>query len=350
MITYRNSVVQEDLARMTRRESEYRDLKNKSVLVTGATGMLASYCVFLLCYLNEHFDYHTTVYALMRNKQKAEEMFAGVGCPDSLRFVVQDVCEEIALDAPVHYIIHAAGNASAYAILHNPSDIVRTNTLGTIRVLDLAKQTGARVLFTSTREVYGDTPGRTVLCENDCGSLDQTDPRSCYPESKRVAETLFVSYGKQYGTAYVINRIAHVYGPGMAIGQDGRIMSDLIGAAVRGEDIVLHSDGTALRAFCYLTDAVAGMFLTLLKGENGGIYNLANETEERSVKEAAQMLIALFPDKNMHLVVEGKPLKDLKGYLKTARIPLDTARLEALGWKPEVSLEQGMLRTVNSYQ
>lgn len=350
MITYRNSVVQEDLAQMTHRESEYRDLKNKSVLVTGATGMLASYCVFLLCYLNEHFDYHTTVYALMRNTKKAGEMFAGIGCPDSLRLLAQDVCEEIALDEPVDYIIHAAGNASAYAILHDPSDIVKTNTLGTIRVLDFAKQTGARVLFTSTREVYGETPGRTVLCENDFGRLDQTDPRSCYPESKRAAETLFISYGEQFGTEYVINRIAHVYGPGMAIERDGRIMSDLIGAAVRGEDIILHSDGSALRAFCYLTDAVSGMFLTLLKGKSAGIYNLANETEERSIKETAQMLIGLFPGKNMHLVVEGKPQKDLKGYLRTARIPLDTARLEALDWKPEVSLAQGMQRTVNSYQ
>ena len=349
MITYRNSVVQEDLARMTRRESEYQDLKKKSVLVTGATGMLASYCVFLFCYLNEHFDYHTTVYALMRNKQKAEEMFAGVGCQDSLRFVAQDVCEEIDLDAPVDYIIHAAGNASAYAILHNPSDIVRTNTLGTIRVLDLAKQTGARVLFTSTREVYGETSGRNILREEDFGSLDQTDPRSCYPESKRVAETLFVSYGKQYGTDYVINRIAHVYGPGMSIEQDGRIMSDLIGAAVRGEDIVLHSDGMALRAFCYLTDAVSGMFLTLLKGEKEGIYNLANETEEHSVKEVAGMLISLFPQKGMHLIVEGRPVDVSSGYSRIARIPLDTTRLEALGWKPEIPLARGLQRTVNSY-
>ena len=170
--------------------------------------------------------------------------------------------------------------------------------------------------------------------------LDPLDDRSCYPESKRAAETLLKSYYLQYGVPYNVVRIAHSYGPTMRLEKDGRVMADLMGDAVAGRDIVLKSRGEAVRAFVYVTDAVVGMFAVLFHGEATKAYNLANETEPVSVKELARELATL---RGVQVVVsEGEQ----KGYCAYRRTALDTSALERLGWKPEVSLKEGISRVL----
>lgn len=343
----KREVVIEDLREMCEAELPWGELDGKTVLVTGATGMLASYVTWLLIHLHEREGIHVSVVALCRNRQKAEQFFGSYKGEPYFHLLIQDVCEPIAYEGKVDYVFHLAGNASPYFINSDPVGIMRCNLQGTMNVLDWGRVSGvAKVIFASTREVYGKNEEADLLDEQAYGTLDPLDDRSCYPESKRAAETLLRSYFLQYGIPYNIVRIAHSYGPTMRLENDGRVMADLMGDVVAGRDIVLKSSGEAVRAFLYVTDAVLGMFTVLFRGKAGEAYNLANETEPVSIRELAQRLAASRNDKTIRVVVnEG----DQKGYCAYRRTALDTTAIVHLGWKPRVSLGEGITRVVSSF-
>lgn len=349
MIQYSNTIVQEDLEELINEPVAYEKLRNSVVMVTGANGMLATYLVYLMLKLNDCREYSIRVIGLVRNREKAKECYREILQRSDFKLLIQDVCFPIQTEEDVDYIIHAAGNASPAAIINNPTDIIHTNTLGTIEILKFAvKQRIKNLLFLSTREIYGQmVPEVKKIREDMCGSLDSLDARSCYPESKRLAETLLKSYYLQYEVPFVSARIAHAYGPGMNIVNDGRVMSDFIGDTVNGKNIILKSDGTAERAFCYITDAVCALMKILLEGEIGEAYNVANETEAYEIKDVADILMKNY-------VINGKTvyqkLDDTRGYSKVARVALDTSKLEKLNWRPQVNMEEGLRRTVESFK
>ena len=349
MFLYDKDVVRQDMDELTSRSNiPFEKLREKTVLITGATGMLAYYFTLTLMHLNITKDYKTKVVALVRNKAKAEGKFKGFLENPYFEILSQDVCEPINYEGNIDYIFHAAGACSPYFIKHNPTGIIAANTQGTVNVLELAKQKNVtNIIYPSTREIYGKVDGVEFIKETDMGVFDPIDARSCYPESKRIAETILKSYLVQFGVPFTVLRIAHSYGPGMIIDSDGRVMSDFISDAVNSRNIILKSEGLALRAFCYVTDAVAAIFLAMLEGECGGVYNLANETEPTAIRDVAQMLCDAFPERNMQVIfdLEG----DRSGYCNYARVGLDTSKLEALGWKPEVKLADGLKRTVVSF-
>lgn len=338
---YPHPIIQEDLQRMRQAALPWAQLDGKTVLVTGATGMLALYVTWLLLSLREQAGIRVSVIALCRDAQKAEAYFGPFGGRPYFRLLLQDVCEPIPVEGPVDYVFHLAGNASPHFINADPVGIMKCNLLGTMNVLECARawQT-KKVIFASTREVYGKNEEAKLLDEQAYGTLDPLDDRSCYPESKRAAETLLKSYYLQYGVPYNVVRIAHSYGPTMRLEHDGRVMADLMGDAVAGRDIVLKSNGEAVRAFLYVTDAVLGMFSVLFLGETAMAYNLANETEPVSIKELANILAA---QRKLQVVVsEG----DRKGYCAYRRTALDTSAIEQLGWKPAISLQEGINRVL----
>lgn len=348
MFLYKKDVVLRDMEELTSRSYiPFENLKGKSVLVTGATGMLAYYFTMALMHLNIEKNYDIRVIALVRNKEKAQKKFEGFLTDSRFEILAQDVCEEIKIDGAVDYIFHAAGAASPYFIKNDPTGIIAANTEGTVNVLELAREKKAQVVYPSTREIYGKVEGVEFIKETDMGVFDPLEARSCYPESKRIAETILKSYQVQYGVPFTVLRIAHSFGPGMIINNDGRVMADFISDAVNSRNIVLKSEGLALRAFCYVTDAVAAIFAVMLKGQCGEAYNLANETEPTPIRDVALTLSELFPERNIEVVFEIST--DTSGYCNYTRVGLDTAKLEALGWKPEVKLRDGLKRTVVSF-
>ncbi|MFT4144614.1 MAG: NAD-dependent epimerase/dehydratase family protein [Mobilitalea sp.] len=352
MNRYWNQIIEEDMKYIVTNEMDYSKLDHCTVLVTGANGMLAAYIIHTLMYLNSTSKFKIKVIALVRSRERAKERFGQYLEDSNFYLCVQDVCEEIELDEKVDYIVHAASNASPKYILSNPVDIIKTNSIGTLRILEFAKKAGTKnLLFTSTREVYGKLPPEVAeIQEDNYGSIDPQDLRSCYPESKRMAETLLESYRYQYGVPYTIARIAHSYGPGMDIEEDGRIMSDLISYTVNEKDIIMNSDGTAIRAFCYVSDAVKALFYILLHGESGQAYNVANEKEPYAVRDVAAKLTQLWPEKGLKVLYKKPEDKDNSGYCKYERVKLSTDKLQNLGWIPQITLEEGLKRTVNSFK
>lgn len=350
-----NSVIAHDLERLQNRSSLDLDyLRNKTVLVTGGNSMLGRNLSWLICDLNDKQAFNTTLYVLVRNLKKAESIFKEYTEKPYFHLLHQDVCEPIIADSineSLDLIFHFAGSASARFIIEDPVGIIRANTIGTANVLDLARKTGAQVVFASTREVYGRLfEEKDSLAEEDVGLINHLLPRSSYPESKKLAEALFIAYAKQFSVPFTILRIAHVYGPGMEIEKDGRIMSELIGSVVRKENIVLTSNGLASRGFCYISDCLDGILRAAFAKGSEKVFNLANENEAHTIRDTAQILISLFPDLGIKLVYANEEDSVFKGgYNPDPFVKLDTRKIESLGWKPEVTLSEGMKRTVLSF-
>lgn len=344
------TIILDDMRLLKQENIPYEKMRNKTILVTGATGMLAAYVVHFCMYLNETEGYGIRVLALVRNKEKALEKFSKYENDSNFEFLVQDVCDEIRYDGRIDYIIHAAGNASPRYILDDPVGIIKANTIGTMNVMELArKNSGVRVVYTSTREVYGKMLDNVEAIEEDIfGCLDPMERRACYPESKRIAESILKSYYYQFGVESVVLRIAHSYGPGMIINNDGRVMADFISDVVNERNIVLKSTGDAVRAFCYIADAVSAMFLTMLNSPSGEAYNVANEREPKPIREVAQMLVRLFPERKLKVIFDIPEQMSL-GYSKMGRTVLSTKKIEDLGWTPKVCLAEGMKKTVLSF-
>ena len=348
MFEYKNMVVQEDLKQMADEHLEWHQFDGKTILVTGATGMLATYISYFLLFLKEEKGIDLRLLALCRTKSKAEKAFKNFLDKPYFQLLLQDVCNPIQYDGSIDYIFHLAGNASPYFINTDPVGIVMSNMLGTFNILELAKdKKTSKVIFASTREVYGRNELEDSLTETSFGIIDPMENRSCYPESKRAAETIFRSYFLQYGINFNALRIAHSYGPGMNLHSDGRVMADLMGNVVDGKDIELKSTGEALRAFCYITDAVTGIFYATLKGEPGEAYNLANETEEISIRDLAKMLVSLRKDKSLKVVFNIP--ESNTGYCNYKRVGLNTCKIESLGWQPIIGLKEGCQRTIDSF-
>lgn len=345
---YRNCIVQEDMKKLLESCKNYEKYKNKNILITGATGMLASYYMYFLMYLNDYKNSNIKIYALVRNKEKLDKMVSLMERKDIVP-LIQDVTEKIEIEDSLDYILHMASSANPKNIVNNPVEIIEANVVGTLNVLKLAKLKKAEVIFTSTREIYGKMPeNQNEIKEEEMGILDCTDLRSCYPESKRLAENLIINYAYEYQVTYKIVRLAHAYGPGMIIHNDGRIMSDLISNVINQKNILLKSKGDAIRAFCYLTDAINAMILITLNENTNEIYNVSNELEEITIRDLAFMITKLFPEKQ--LKVEFQIEENKNQYVKFKRTKLNNNKLFSIGWKPEISLEEGIKRTVKYFE
>lgn len=345
------SVLEQDFKQLSQRLiTELSQLEGKSILLVGATGAISSYLGRFLIYAlqTKVVDFQLTLTARSENslqKYYSESDKAFFKC------AFLDVKESFKLEEQYDYIIFAAGNADPKNIVNNPLDIIHTNYLGLYNTLEFAKtQRKTKIVFFSTREIYGMVSNKTVIEESDIGVLDPLNFRSCYPEVKKLCENMLeCAVDTSPHLSYSILRLAHIYGPGMNIKNDGRIMNDLVEMTVSGRGIKLLSDGSAVRAFCYISDAVTGIIKAMLVNENKAVFNVANETEAKSIREVVSLLQEIFPTLVPFVEYAKDSNANTKGYFFTARTELSTKRLESLGWKPEISLAEGLKKTVQSY-
>jgi len=347
----RSKIVAEDLAHIVEDfDLPWSELAGKTILVTGASGMLPAYMVETLLYLNEKDDRtKTKVIGLARNKERALARFAHYKNRDDLELLIQDVCDIVSIETKIDYIIHAASQASPKYYGNDPVGTLSPNVLGTYNLLSLARHKRTRgFLFFSSGAVYGQVRPKTLIKEDAYGYIDPLDPSSCYAESKRMGETMCASWFRQYGVPAKIVRPFHTYGPGIRL-DDGRVFADFVADIVQNRDIVIRGSGSAVRSFCYLSDAVAGFFTVLLKGKPGEAYNVGNDQTEISIRSLAELLVALFPEKGLEVRLEERSASIEYQETPTVRACPDISKIRGLGWKPEISLEQGFLRTTRSY-
>jgi nucleoside-diphosphate-sugar epimerase len=321
------------------------------VLITGAAGFLPAYIVETLLYLNRsHLSRPARVIALVRNVDRVRERFLPYLDDPNLQILVQNVSDPLTFREPFDFVIHAASQASPVFYRTDPVGTLSANILGTWHLLEAARRHPVRgFLYFSSGEVYGIIKGNSgPIAEHDGGFLDPTDVRSCYGESKRMAETMCVAWAHQYSIPTRIVRPFHTYGPGMRL-DDGRVFADFVRDILKGGPIVLRSDGSARRSFCYLADATQGFFTVLLKGQTGEAYNVANPDGECSIAELADRLAAVYRDEGM--TVERHVRTD-SAYVPSpivSTVP-NVGKLKALNWRTSWTIEEGFRRTVDSYR
>lgn len=338
-----NRILQQDIEQIIDEKISWEKLRGKTVLITGASGMVGSYMLYTLTALNDRFDMGIKAVAMVRNPKK---LLPEIVERDDVEVVIHDVTEKFECDEKIDYIIHAASPASPLIMQNQPVETIAANTIGTFNTLLLANEKKAEgYMFISSREIYGQPyEGQEFFFEDTYGFVDQLNPRSCYSEGKKAAETMCVCFGAQYGLNVKIARLAHTYGPGMSI-YDGRVQADFLKNVVHNEDIVLKSMGTAVRTYTYIGDAVSGMFRILLDSEDIA-YNIGNETCKVSIRELAEIMVSIYPERNLKLVFD-IPEGGTKGTAPYTLGILNSEKLRALGWNPRYSVKDGFKRTLD---
>lgn len=337
-----NQVLLEDIDGIIKEDIKWEKLKDKTVVITGVSGMVGSYMMYVLLRLNDCYSYNIKVVGVLRNMNKIPE---NVRERQDCRFIVHDVSLPLEINEKVDFIIHAASPASPLIMQNHPVETIAANTLGTFNTLNLAKEQKAEgYLFISSREIYGQpSEGQEFFYENTYGFVDQLNPRSCYSEGKKAAETMCVSFQAEYGLHVKIARLAHTYGPGMSI-YDGRVQADFLNNVYHNENIVLKSEGTAVRTYTYIADAINGLYRILLNSEDI-VYNIGNEDGKVSIRELAEIMVNIYPERNLKLVFD-IPEGGTKGTAPYTLGILNSQKLRELGWNPLYSVKEGMERTL----
>lgn len=329
-----NSIFEEDIKNIIN-DFDMSVFDGKTILVTGATGLIGKLCVKSL--LNS--GYNTQVIALVRDEEKAKNIF---GESKRLTYLVQDINQRINTTRRVDYIIHAASTTSSKDFVEKPVETIYTAINGSRNVLEFAKNKRLEgMVYLSSLEIYGINEKENIK-ERDYGYIDILNPRSSYSESKKMVETMCISYGTEYGVPVKIARLAQTFGAGVSI-SDNRVFAQFAKAIINKENIILHTKGETKRNYCYTTDAVRGIFTILTKGENNNAYNVANENSYCSIAEMAHLL------ENQYTKVEYKIDEVNRGYNPTVKIALNTEKLNALGWEAKVNLKEMFDRLIMNF-
>jgi UDP-glucuronate decarboxylase len=345
-----NLIVWSDLENVIESFPAWEFFRGQAILITGGSGLLPSYLVRALLLANRLHQLDLKVTCIIRSRQSNLIRLEPWRNEKALQLVYGEV-ESYPLDqlSDQSIVIHAASGATPAIYHSNPVGIILPNTVGTARLCEKASiWKSKRFLFFSTGEVYGFNSSPHFL-ETDYGFVDPCSLRSCYAESKRCGEATCIAYSHQYELHAVIARIFHTYGPQMKL-NDGRVFADFVRDSLEGKQIKLASSGEALRCFCYLSDATSAFLHLIAFGVSAQAYNLSNPNAEISIRDLAS-LVAGLTDPPLEVYVGNN--QDLKpGYLPS-QIPRSLpsiAKVQDLGWKPVVGLQDGFKRTLSSYR
>jgi nucleoside-diphosphate-sugar epimerase len=336
------SSYQEDILEIFKQDLPWEKLSGTNILVTGGTGLIGG-CLVETLMMNPQRDYQ--VYASGRNEARARLRFKDLADDENFHFVRYDVMQPLESEVSFDYIIHAASNGSPNFFAKNPVEVMKANIDGVAHLMDYGLVHGMkRMLYVSSGEVYGEGDGR-VFTEDYSGYVDCTKPRSCYPSSKRAAETLCVSYAAEYGADVVIARPCHTYGPHFSE-QDNRVYAQFTRNVLRGEDIVMKSTGEQFRSWCYVVDCVSALLHILLKGENCQAYNIADADSNISIRELAETIARIGGRK---VVIDAPDADEKRGFNPVTKSVFSTEKLESLGWQSKTHICEGLKHTIEEF-
>ena len=334
----------QQLEKLNNKPIGWEKLANKTILISGATGMIGTCLIDVLMLRNEIKKSNIHVIAMSRNESKAKERLGKYWNRMRFEYISCDINETIPECGHIDYVIHAASNTHPLQYSEDPIGTIASNIIGTKNLLDYAVSHGARhFCFVSSVEVYGENRGDTEkFDESYLGWINCNTLRAGYPESKRVGEALCNAYGKTYGLEFSIPRLSRVYGPTMRL-SDTKAISQFIKKAAAGKDIVLKSEGNQKYSYTFVTDAAAGILYTLLQGEKGQAYNVADEESDITLKDLAQTLAQIA---NTKVIFELPDEKEQRGYSTATKAMLNADKLKKLGWNAQVHMSEGLRCTV----
>lgn len=326
----------------------WRELDGCRMLMTGGTGFVGSFILHLIASLRCRHGLHIDVLALVRSRKRLRDVLGGDWEGSWLRVVERDLRAPLSLknEGPIEYCIHAASNADPVAYRVDPLGTMMTNVVGTEQILQYLAGLDTkpfRIVYLSSVEAYGGHNQEGILKEEDKGSFDPAVVRNCYPISKLAAENLCAGARLQLGLPVTVARMAYLYGPGDRL-DDPKIVTLFLRMLKEGRDIEMHSTGLQRRSYCYIKDAVYGIMLLLLHGQNS-TYNIANGGEEVTIAGVAQKLTQLFGRPGGLVRYERPDQGELARFSPPEDNILDASKIRALGFEAEVGLTQGLERT-----
>ena len=319
----------------------WEKLNQKTILISGASGMIGSFLIHVLLQRPEKIN----IIAVGRNIKTAQERFSEYWGKDNFHFISHDLNLPFKDNIKADIIVHEASNTHPAAYSSDPIGTAATNIIGTNNLLKVASQNKkCRFLFASSVEIYGENRGDTeYFDEHYCGYIDCNTMRAGYPESKRAGEALCQAYRKAKGIDVVIARLARTYGPTM-LTEDTKAISQFIKNALEKKDIVLKSEGNQLYSYCYVADSVSGLLTILLKGKNGEAYNISDSKSDLTLKELASLIAFNVKTKVTYQMPDSI---EFEGYSKATKAIMDSRKLQNLGWKAHWTIESGIRQTIN---
>ena len=347
MRLYDNNLYMEDIHYVGSLPFPWEKLKNKSLMLSGATGMIGSFLVDVILEKNITDNLFCTIYALGRNEAKARTRFSKFADDPHYIFIPYDVKQPFERNdlGTVDYILHLASNTHPMQYSIDPIGTITTNIIGVQNLLDFAvKHKATRFAFVSSNEIYGENRGDVEFFdESYCGYINSNTMRAGYPESKRCGEALCQAYKAQKDLDVVIPRPTRSYGPTMLM-SDTKAISQFIKKGIEGENIVLKSAGTQYYSYTYVADAVAGLLTIVLKGENGEAYNISEAHSDIMLKDLAAIIAGI---NGKEVVFEIPDAVEAAGYSTATKARLDGHKLQALGWMPKYDIKSGIERTIS---
>lgn len=337
----KNPLYQEDLNYVLSTEG-IELLRNKSILITGATGLIGVCLIDALMLYNEQ-GADIVIYAVGRSREKAKSRLGEYYGSHLFHFIEQDVRLPFPASLHVDYIIPLASNTHPLAYSQYPVETIEINVKGAEHALNKAKECGATVLYPSTVEVYGNARGEDIFTEDYTGQLNLSTARSCYTESKRASEALCQSYASEHQVKVKIARLSRVFGPTMLL-SDSKASSQFISNALRGQDIVLKSKGEQLFSYTYVADAVSALLYIMMHGIPAEAYNIANPACDIRLREFAEICAEWSKKK---VIFDLPTVTEQAGFSIAMKAVLNIGKLQTIGWVAQYDFENAIQRTLD---
>lgn len=346
--TPNDRILQDDLDYIAKSNIPFEKLKNTTILITGATGLVGVSLVRALLCINRVNKLNIEVVAWVRNLEKAKKIYGNLLHRPDFKLIVKNINDEIKIENKIDYIIHCASVTASKVMINNPVETILTSVEGTKNILNLARRKKSRsVVYVSSMEMYGTfLKANDNVTETEIGYIDPLAVRSNYPESKRLCENMCVAYYSEYDVPVKIARLSQTFGAGILEGEN-RVFAQFARSVIEGNDIVLHTKGRSEGNYCYIRDAVIGLLLVLLRGKNAEAYNIANPEAHTTIADMANMICANLSNGKSKVVFD-IPETNTFGYAADTKMKLNSDKLQKLGWKPEIGLEEAYRRMILS--
>ncbi|MCM1123374.1 MAG: NAD-dependent epimerase/dehydratase family protein [Eubacterium sp.] len=347
--TTQASLYKEEIQTLLKQDIPWDKLSGRTVMISGATGMIGKCIVDILMQYNRNCAVDTApvrILALSRKEEHARLRFQEYWQEEFFQYISCDINDPIPECGQADYIIHAASNTHPLQYANDPVGTVTANVIGTKNLLDYAvSHNTERFCFLSSVEIYGENRGDTDRFDEDyLGYLDCNTLRAGYPESKRTGETLCNAYAQACQLDFVIPRLSRVYGPTM-LSSDSKAIAQFIKKAAAGEDIVLKSSGTQLYSYTYALDAAMGVLTVLLKGKSGEAYNISDTESEVTLHQIAEWLAE---DQGVEVIFDMPDAAEQAGYSTATKALLGTEKIASLGWTAQTHMREGLRKTVEA--